>query len=579
MASSWSARACSGDAAAALLQPHQLLLSVEDAALRGVRQLDLVRVCFASRGSVLLQCVVGGGQAGRVQLHAWVLDVCGQLEDAAATLQKVEPSGDAASWRLRFSVLTKFPPVATAGADGTAQLGESRADLLPLSVRQRHVDLEKAVARQLRAMGTLRAPQTGQLVPVKLLGDTFVFRVDAAERTEAQHSQVVVTGWSDEDSVRLADTATPKLTEQVAALSIQDTTGSSYESELDARLWQTGFVGYTAFLQDVLLNLALVLKRGQKNLDNDVEMEQIGSHGLLVSGVNGVGKSLALAALQRELAREKIRTWRVDGMSLLMGAESPAFPTAFEYLTYELEKHFPEFGSLNDLESEGSFVGVVLIDDLDVLFQSADGQTADGSDTQLPQLGSALLRLIDELSSRNARLVIVGATSSADANVPLVAKRTGRFGKVLDLVVPTEQTRRDILERHLNGLPRQSDEGTPIKTNARNLSSRLAAITGGYVAKDLVRICRNAAAQVHAESSDNHGCTKLSVGWNELLRAQQQIKPSQLRELNVASPGATIDGKLAFAGYAAVQKQLFDFISWKFHPTAAMNVRALTSVT
>ncbi|EEY70132.1 cell division cycle protein 48 [Phytophthora infestans T30-4] len=282
-------------------------------------------------------------------------------------------------------------------------------------------------------------------------------------------------------------------------------------------------------------------------------MEQIGSHGLLISGVSGVGKSLALVALHRELVRQKIGTWRTDGMSLVMGAESPAFPTAYEYLTHALEQHFPELGSLighvTD-QTSSTCAGVVLVDDLDVLFQSADGQTADGSNTLIPQLGSALLRLLDELSSCNSRLVVIGTTVSADANVPLVAKRTGRFGKILDLVVPTEQSRRDILRRHLVGLPlRSEEEEASTEKSAASLASRLAALTGGYVAKDFVRI----------------------FGWTDLLQAQQQVKPSQLRELNVASPGAPADGKLAFAGYAAVQKQLFEFVSWKFHPTAAMS--------
>lgn len=147
---------------------------------------------------------------------------------------------------------------------------------------------------------------------------------------------------------------------------------------------------------------------------------------------------------------------------------------------------------------------------------------------------------------------------------------------MLDLVVPTEQSRREILRRHLIGLPLRGDEEMPVADNAGSLASRLATLTGGYVAKDLVRICRNAAAQAHAESIDNgRSMGRPSVGWAELLHAQQQVKPSQLRELNVASPGAPVDGKLVFAGYAAVQKQLFDFVSWKFHPTEAMNVRLL----
>ncbi|KAJ8523887.1 hypothetical protein ON010_g17230 [Phytophthora cinnamomi] len=70
-----------------------------------------------------------------------------------------------------------------------------------------------------------------------------------------------------------------------------------------------------------------------------------------------------------------------------------------------------------------------------------------------------------------------------------------------------------------------------------------------------------------------------SVGWAELLNAQQHVKPSQLRELNVTSPGAPVDGKIAFAGYTAVQKQLFDFVSWKFHPTDAMNRLSISNAS
>ncbi|KAG6590601.1 Cell division cycle protein 48 [Phytophthora cinnamomi] len=472
----WSARACSGDAVAVLLQPQQVLIAQEDAACRSVKQLDLVRVLFASRSSVLLECVVdrrapaAALAGGRIQLHPWVLDACGQLEDASATLETVEPAASASpssSWRLSLSVRTKFPRVAAASGsdsgDGGLQLGDPRTHLLPESVRRRQIDLEGAVMRQLRAAGTLRAPRKGQLVPVRLLGDTYVFRVDSAARTD-EASHVVVKGWSDAGGSAVteeeqADTAV--LATQVEALSIQEeaqssTPSSLYESELSARLWQAGFAGYTAFVQDVLFNLALVLKRGQNGPGGDSEMEQIGSHGILISGVNGVGKSLALVALQRELVRERIGTWRVDGMSLLMGAESAVFPTAYEYLTHELEQKFPELGSLRD------------------------GQRMD--------------KLL---------------TVPTDSSHSLV--RTGRFGKVLDLDVPTEQSRREILRRHLIGLPLRSD-------------------------KEIATWCESAEMRL--------------------------LKLTQISSVMVA-----------------VQKQLFDFVSWKFHPTDAMNRLSISNAS
>ena len=131
-----------------------------------------------------------------------------------------------------------------------------------------------------------------------------------------------------------------------------------------------------------------------------------------------------------------------------MAAEGSAFPTAYKYLVYVLEQRFPQLRYLADVETErgsSSCVGVVLIDDLGGLFQSEDGQLADGSETQFTSLGSAVLRLIDELSLRSTRFVVVGTTASADVNIPQAAKRAGRFSKVVDLVVPTEQAPRDIL--------------------------------------------------------------------------------------------------------------------------------------
>ena len=523
---------------------------------------------------------------GRIQLHLWASHVTGILEDTRVTLEPVGVDADvhtgALSWRLSLSLQTCFPPLAVSGS---VEDGGSHVQLLPESVRQRQIDLDKAVRRQLCAARVLDAPLEGQLVPVKLLGDTYVFQIDRIEKKRDLDGKVHLTvkGWSAIEEVSADEQATAEVTKQVAALSMRDehstrAAASSYERELTTRLWQTGCVGYTAFVQDLLFQLALVLKHELTRLDTGVEMDHIGSHGLLISGVQGVGKSLAIVALQRELVHERIATWRIDGISLLMAAECLAFPTAYEYLVYALEQRFPQLRYLADVETKrgsSSCVGVVLIDDLDVLFQSMDGQLTDSSETQFTSLGSALLRLVDELSLRSTRFVVVGTTASADVNIPPTAKRAGRFGKVVDLVVPTEQGRRDILQRHLVGLPLRRGADSEGDDHAGSLASRLAALSGGYVAKDLVRICRYATAQVHAASSLDGDSTESSVGWSDLLRAQQHIKPSQLRELNVSSPGAQRGPKLAFAGYVAVRQQLQDFITRKFHPTAAMSVHSM----
>lgn len=61
-------------------------------------------------------------------------------------------------------------------------------------------------------------------------------------------------------------------------------------------------------------------------------------------------------------------------MSLLMAAEGTVLSTAYENLVYELEQRSAQLRSLADVEighGSSSCVGVVLINDLDMHFQSA----------------------------------------------------------------------------------------------------------------------------------------------------------------------------------------------------------------
>ena len=116
-------------------------------------------------------------------------------------------------------------------------------------------------------------------------------------------------GRSATDEVTTDDQATAEVTEKVAALCMQQEhlatmATSSYESALSSRLWQTGFAGCTAFVQDVLFHLALVLKYKEKRLGADVAMDHIGSHGLLVSGVHGGKISRASGSAARACLRE-----------------------------------------------------------------------------------------------------------------------------------------------------------------------------------------------------------------------------------------------------------------------------------
>lgn len=613
---SWrSVRAFTGDVHATLLLPHQVLVSREDALLLGVDHLDMVHVAVTATAAatemLLLECVVDDWRPAAassssveryVQLSPWAFEAFGLLEGSSVAIKRAESTQDASVTYLsiELSVVRKHPatvrPTSSSSHANSSQSHNSAAiasadaalastlRCLPTSVRDGKIHLERALERQLRSSGYLTAPLApGALIAAQLLQETYVFRIEqlnyasplASDAQEARAAEL---------RVRVRAWTAPAATElTLASLNVHDNDSSdsvtSTESTLATRLWDAGFAGYDAFVEDVLLNIALVVKGS-----HGARTTHIGSHGILLSGVHGVGKSLACRVLETEVARAGIRTKRIDGTALVMAAERSQLASTYDFLIHELTDAFPDFtrvcgssGARTDSQPSSRLrcTGVVLLDDVDALFATASGAVADESDTAetLSPLGSALLRLLDAISGVT-QLCVIGTTTSADAAIPSAAKRAGRFGKTLEVLVPTEAMRNAVLSRHLHALPlaaAANDGEHAVDATA----ARLAALTGGYVAKDLVRICRHALVLAHKTAR-----APLRVTWDDLLAAQQMVKPSQLRELNVASPGApgqTSADALAFAGYAALQQQLVDFITWKFSPTAAMNVRPIDS--
>lgn len=592
--STWRARAFAGDAHASLLLPHQLLVARVDALQQSFADLALVVVTTAGSSSLVLECVIGRQVApGSVQLPAWALDALGLREGDTVAISgaSTAPADATVRHSVELSVVRKFPAVLSGVSSGGADVA---LRCLPESVRSGAVDLERTLQRQLqaRSCSVLAASlECGQLLAAHLLRETYVFQVEsvcvevleASDASAALLLDVRVRGWR-RDELEQSD--------QEAGRSTVSDALASDTSTLESRLERAGVAGYDAFFRDLLLNIALVTK-DDPHAAGGYDHLQIGSHGILLSGVSGVGKSLLLRALHSEAERSGVPAKRIDGMSLLMESEATQLSSTYEFLAQQVQDAFPTFDAepmrRSFPSSQSLCKGILLIDDVDVLFQTPSGETSDESDAAegLSPLGSSLLRLLDAISE-SSRICVIGTTTSADTKIPFAAKRAGRFGKTMEVMVPTENMRAGILVHHLSALPLSTQEAvaspvdshTTAPSTAHMMASRLAALTGGYVAKDLVRICRNALVQAHkavaaraaaaSETGTDH--VKATVTWEDLVAAQQLVKPSQLRELNVSSPGAA-DTASGFAGYAALQKQLVDFITWKFRPTAAMHVR------
>jgi hypothetical protein len=597
-------RVTSGDVHASLLRPHQVLVAADDAAQVAVRSHSLWRLQGAAVTPALAQLVCdrrlandGGLCAGVVQLHAWALDALGLRDGDGAMLEPTTRSSLKIG-RVVLAVVTRSPLATTTTSSSSLSSLPASSDralesaaaatysVLPESVRSGLVDLKKAVARQLLAMygGDTRAIARGDLVPIQLMGETFVFRI-----IQVEHEQ---ESTDDEDlpamtvDVLGCHAMGEGATASIEALSstMQDLQLTDEDTDLVRRLARLGFCGYTAFIRETLFHIFLNFPNrgsGIVHTGDATAIQSLASRGLLLHGVAGVGKSLALSIVDTELQRRGIATWRVDAMALLMEFENAKAASAYEFLQAQFRQFLPAYGQRQRHGLSTYAAGVVLIDDLHVLFQSSNGQdTSDGdqSGLLLMPLGSALLRCLDAMADQSTHgLCIVGTATTGNeedageegGGLPPVAKRSGRFDKLIEMIVPTEAMRKELLAFHLEPLPIETG------SVARDLASRLAVLTGGYVAKDLVRICRS--AYVHAFSSVDRETAvspSTAVTWGHLVLAQRQIQPSQLQQLNVESPsmdvGDSSDGP--FAGYPALQKQLGDWIEWKFHPSEAMKV-------
>ncbi|AGB39077.1 CDC48 family AAA ATPase [Natronococcus occultus] len=140
-----------------------------------------------------------------------------------------------------------------------------------------------------------------------------------------------------------------------------------------------------------------------------------------------------------------------------------------------------------------------------------------------------LLTLMDGLDARG-EVIVIGATNRVDAIDPAL-RRGGRFDREIQIGVPDESGRREILEVHTRGMP--LDEDVSIETIARR--------THGFVGADLDAVASEAAmAAIRERPTDAEDREE----WNrepKVTRAHfdtalASVEPSAMREYVAESP-------------------------------------------
>merc|ERR1719426_542476 len=180
--------------------------------------------------------------------------------------------------------------------------------------------------------------------------------------------------------------------------------------------------------------------------------------GILMFGPPGSGKTLIARAVANETGAFFFLINGSEIMSKLAGESESNLRKAFE----EAEKNAP---------------AIIFIDEIDSVAPKRDKTNGEVE----KRVVSQLLTLMDGMKGRG-QVVIIGATNRPNT-IDQALRRFGRFDRELDIGVPDDNGRLEVLRIHTKNMKLAADV---------QLQS-LASNTHGYVGADLAQLCTEAA--------------------------------------------------------------------------------------
>ncbi len=204
--------------------------------------------------------------------------------------------------------------------------------------------------------------------------------------------------------------------------------------------------------------------------------------------------------------------------------------------------------------AEENAPSIIFIDELDSIAPKREEVTGEAEKRVVAQL----LTLMDGLKSRG-QVIVIGATNRIEAVDPAL-RRPGRFDREIEIRIPDEKGRLEILKIHTRGMPLADDVDLKY----------LASITHGYTGADLKALCREAAMKALRrylpliqdnmdEGIPQEILDKMVVTMKDFMEAYKEIVPTALREVEISVPRVTWDD---IGGLEDVKRQLREAIEW-----------------
>ncbi|KAK3148411.1 hypothetical protein QOZ80_3BG0294710 [Eleusine coracana subsp. coracana] len=261
--------------------------------------------------------------------------------------------------------------------------------------------------------------------------------------------------------------------------------------------------------------------------------------GILMYGPPGSGKTLIARAVANETGAFFFLINGPEIMSKMAGESESNLRKAFE----EAEKNAPS---------------IIFIDEIDSIAPKRDKTNGEVE----RRIVSQLLTLMDGLKAR-AHVIVMGATNRPNSIDPAL-RRFGRFDREIDIGVPDEVGRLEVLRIHTKNMKLADDVNLEV----------VAKDTHGYVGADLAALCTEAALQcirekidvidLEDETIDAEILNSMFITNDHLKTALVGTNPSALRETVVEVPNVSWND---IGGLEGVKRELQETVQYPVeHP-------------
>ena len=204
-------------------------------------------------------------------------------------------------------------------------------------------------------------------------------------------------------------------------------------------------------------------------------------------------------------------------------------------------------------QAEENAPSIVFIDEIDSIAPKRDEVSGEVE----KRIVSQLLTLMDGIKSRG-KVVVIAATNRPDSIDPAL-RRPGRFDREIEIGIPDDEGRFDILSIHTRGMP--IDEKVDLK--------HISKITHGFVGADLEMLSKEAAMRslrrilpeidLDEEKVSSEILQKIQITNDDFTDALKEVRPSALREVQIQIPNVSWDD---VGGLNQLKEELQESVEW-----------------